>query len=108
MPWYVYPAFFFAGAFFVNGIPHFVNGIQGKPFQTPFAKPPGKGLSTAKVNVIWGIVNFIVAYTLITRVAYFDFRLPCNMAIFGLGIFLTAVVLSWWFGKFNGGSTTQR
>ena len=52
---------FFAGLFVANGIPHFVHGISGKKFPSPFAKPPGKGLSSSIVNVIWGLTNFLIA-----------------------------------------------
>jgi hypothetical protein len=58
MPWYVYLAWFFAGAFFINSIPHTVQGVSGNRFQTPFASPPGVGESSAILNVIWGLANF--------------------------------------------------
>jgi len=44
MKWYVYVAYFFGGAFLVNAIPHFVSGVTGHPFPSPFASPPGQGL----------------------------------------------------------------
>jgi hypothetical protein len=52
MEWYVYLARFFAGAFLANAVPHFVSGMQGRPFPSPFASPPGKGDSSPTVNVI--------------------------------------------------------
>ena len=61
MLWYDYLAHFFAGAFLANGVPHFVQGICGNKFQTPFASPPGVGKSSAIVNVLWGLFNFAVA-----------------------------------------------
>ena len=45
------------GAFLANTIPHLVNGISGLPFQSPFASPPGQGLSSSTVNVLWGKFN---------------------------------------------------
>ena len=57
MPWYGYLAHFFAGAFLANGVPHFVHGVSGNKFQTPFATPRGVGESSAIVNVIWGWFN---------------------------------------------------
>jgi len=57
MQWYQYLAVFFSGAFLANVVPHFVHGISGNKFPTPFAKPPGKGLSSATVNVVWSLVN---------------------------------------------------
>jgi hypothetical protein len=38
MPWDSYIACFFAGAFLANAVPHFVKGVTGEPFPTPFAK----------------------------------------------------------------------
>jgi hypothetical protein len=55
--WYNYVACFFAGMFFANLVPHFVKGISGDRFPTPFAHPPGKGLSSSTVNVLLGLFN---------------------------------------------------
>jgi hypothetical protein len=60
MIWQFYLCAFFAGAFLTNAIPHFVQGLAGNKFPTPFAKPPGKGLSSAAINVIWGLFNAII------------------------------------------------
>jgi len=54
MNWLDLLAYFFGGAFLANAIPHVVAGMMGEPFQTPFAKPPGEGLSTSTVNILWG------------------------------------------------------
>ena len=74
MRWYQYVAYFFGGAFLVNAIPHFGMGVTGHPFQSPFASPPGEGLSPAWVNVLWGFANFVFAYLLLARVGNFEFR----------------------------------
>ena len=71
--WYHYIAWFFGGAFLANTIPHLVSGISGSPFQSPFASPPGEGLSSSLVNVLWGMFNLVVAYVLVARVGRFDF-----------------------------------
>ncbi|HUB60073.1 MAG TPA: hypothetical protein VL978_05200 [Puia sp.] len=60
MFWQFYLCAFFAGVFLANAIPHFIQGVCGNKFPTPFAKPPGKGLSSAPVNVIWGLFNAII------------------------------------------------
>jgi hypothetical protein len=65
MPWYDYLAHFIAGAFLANGVPHFVQGICGNTFQTPFARARGVGESSALVNVIWGWFNFLVGGALL-------------------------------------------
>lgn len=60
MNWYDYIAAFFAGAFLANAVPHFVSGVCGDRFPSPFANPPGKGLSSPTVNVLWGLGNLAV------------------------------------------------
>jgi hypothetical protein len=57
-------ACFFAGLFLANAVPHFVHGISGDRFPTPFARPPGKGLSSPTVNVVWALFNLVVGYLL--------------------------------------------
>ena len=64
MKWYHYLACFFAGMFLANAVPHFVGGVSGATFPTPFANPPGKGLSSPTVNVLWGMFNLIIGYLL--------------------------------------------
>jgi len=56
---------FLAGMFTANGIPHFVHGVSGRRFPSPFAKPPGKGLSPPILNVVWGLANFIAGILLV-------------------------------------------
>ena len=65
MALYIYVAWFCAGAFLANAIPHIVQGMSGNRFQTPFASPPGVGESSAIVNVIWGFVNLAIGGTLL-------------------------------------------
>lgn len=64
MVWYNYIAGFFAGMFLANAVPHFVHGVSGDPFPTPFAHPPGKGLSSPTVNVVWALFNLVAGYFL--------------------------------------------
>ena len=65
MHWYEYVAAFVAGAAFANVVPHFVHGVSGDPFPTPFAKPPGRGLSSPTVNVVWALANLLLGYVLL-------------------------------------------
>ena len=64
MNWYDYVACFFAGMFLANFVPHFVHGISGDRFPTPFSHPPGKGLSSPMVNVLWALLNLAIGYIL--------------------------------------------
>jgi hypothetical protein len=90
MHWYSYIACFFAGMFLTNVVPHFVKGVSGDAFPTPFAKPPGKGLSSAPVNVAWSLVNAVVGYVLF-RAGHIGSGLAAQ-AVFFAGI----AVLSLW------------
>ena len=103
MRWYHYVAYFFGGAFLANFIPHFVNGVSGSPFQSPFATPPGEGLSSSTVNVAWGLFNLLVAYLLLIRVGKFDPKSWRNIAVFAAGFAMMALMLARAFGRFHGG-----
>lgn len=100
---YHYVAYFFGGAFLANAIPHFVNGISGSPFQSPFAKPPGEGLSSSIVNVLWGMFNLAVAYVLVLRVGTFELRRMRHAIVPGLGILAIALMSARHFGHLHGG-----
>ncbi len=101
--WYHLLAYFFGGAFLANTIPHLVNGVSGNPFQSPFARPPGEGLSSATVNVLWGIFNLVVGYLLVVRVGRFDLRKTGHVVVFGVGALLMALSLAHHFAPFHGG-----
>ena len=64
MPWYLYIVSFFAGIFLANAVPHFVQGVSGNKFPTPFSKPPGRGLSSPTVNAVWALFNIVLGYIL--------------------------------------------
>jgi len=103
MEWYAYVAYFFAGAFLANGVPHFVQGIAGNKFQSPFASPPGVGESSPLVNVIWGLVNFFIGFALIYGVGNFAFGFNLGVLMVALGALLTSVALARYFGRVRGG-----
>ncbi len=103
MHWYDYLAYFFGGAFLANTVPHLTNGISGRAFQSPFAKPPGKGLSSSTVNVLWGFFNLILAYLLILRVGSFSLHNVVHVAALGAGMLFISVSMSRHFGQFHGG-----
>jgi len=100
--WYHYIAIFFAGAFLTNAVPHFVIGVSGGPFQSPFASPPGEGLSSSTVNVLWGVTNLIIGYVL-CRVGRFQFHQTRLALLFGAGVLAMGLLLARSFGRFHGG-----
>jgi hypothetical protein len=103
MGWYFYVAYFFAGAFLVNAVPHFVSGVCGRKFPTPFASPPGKGESSPTVNVLWGTLNLVIGYLLACHVGEFHVRYLPDVIVWGAGALLMAVMLSRAFGRVYGG-----
>lgn len=103
MRWYHDIAYFFGGAFFVNAVPHFTNGVSGRPFPSPFASPPGQGLSPAWVNVLWGTFNLVIGYLLVCRVGNFNVRRTRDLLIVAVGGLLMAMMLARAFGRLSGG-----
>jgi hypothetical protein len=103
MRWYHAVAYLFGGAFLANTLPHLGNGISGHAFQSPFASPPGVGLSSSTVNVLWGLFNLAVAYLLICRVGNFNLRKTAPVLAVGAGILVMSLMLARAFGRFHGG-----
>jgi hypothetical protein len=107
MNWLWLVSYFFGGAFAANAVPHYVSGAMGRPFQSPFAKPSGIGLSSSTVNVVWGFFNAVVAYLLVEHVGAFDPRSTTHILAFGLGTLLIALFSARHFGQFHGGNTPE-
>jgi hypothetical protein len=94
MQWSHFPAYFFGGAFFANSVPHFVSGVLGRTFPTPFASPPFRGLSSSRVNVLYGLCNLAVAYALLLRVGDFEPRSAPHAGAFGLGLAAMSLLIT--------------
>ena len=108
MDWIHDVSYFFGGCLLANAIPHLVSGTTGQAFQTPFAKPPGKGLSSSTVNVLWGAFNLIVGYLLIFRVGAFDLRNTADMMAAGVGGLAISLHAARHFGQFHGGNPPRK
>ena len=108
MNWLHLVSWFFGGLFLANAVPHFVSGIMGEPFQTPFAKPYGKGLSSSTVNVLWGFANLVFAYLLLLWVGHFDLRSIACIASFAAGALLISLFSAQHFGEFHRGNSPKR
>ncbi|HTB07124.1 MAG TPA: hypothetical protein VK806_09250 [Bacteroidia bacterium] len=96
MKWYHYLSAFFAGMFLANFVPHFINGVSGNAFPTPFSNPPGKGLSAPVVNVLWALFNLLVGY-LLFRAGKITSQNKLALVIFFIGIICMSVMLSMTF-----------
>ena len=100
-------AYFVAGLFLTNGVPHFINGISGRRFQTPFASPPGVGESPPLVNVLWGLFNFAVGYVLVNQIGSFEGDLSSDALALFSGMVVAGVGLAWHFGRVRGGKAKK-
>ncbi|HEY1742969.1 MAG TPA: hypothetical protein VGG18_07365 [Granulicella sp.] len=98
MNWHSYIACFFAGMFLTNVVPHFVHGISGNKFPTPFANPPGRGLSSATVNVVWSLVNLVAGF-LLFRLGKISSGDNLALVVFFAGIAVISIMASVSFTK---------
>jgi hypothetical protein len=104
MPWYSVAACFFGGAFLANFFPHFIAGVSGRRFHSPFAKPPFRGLSSPIVNVLYALFNLAVAYGLLVVVGSFELRHIAHAVISAAGFGLASVGIARSVTKLQGGS----
>lgn len=99
--WYHYVLAFFAGIFFINVLPHYINGITGRPFPTPFADPPGKGLSSPVMNVVWATINFLIGFAI-----FYSAKITKRSKWIWIAVFIGALAMSFnlaiYFGKHAG------
>ena len=105
MPWYAYLLLFLSGLLLANGVPHFVQGISGERFQSPFGKPPGVGESSPLSNVLWGFLNLVIGGLLLQWAHKAQWPNPyCGWGALALGVLLAGIGLSIHFGKVRGNS----
>ena len=107
MTWLHLVSYFFGGIFLANAIPHYVSGMMGRPFQSPFAKPPGKGLSSSTVNVLWGFFNAVAGYLLVVRVGNFELGSISDVLALAVGALLISLLMARHFGQFHGGNSPE-
>jgi len=98
LKWYHYIMLLFGGAFVANFVPHFVEGITGDMFPTPFADPPGQGMSSSTVNVLWALGNLVAGYFLLkgSRFAPHDLK---TVGVAFIGFAAMAIQLSMVFAE---------
>jgi len=91
MIWYHYVAGLFAGMFLANVIPHYVKGVTGESFPTPFANPPGKGLSSPMTNIIWALFNLLIGFGLF-KFSKVSFNNELSLIPFFIGFVIITMV----------------
>ncbi|AHF75526.1 hypothetical protein Sant_0421 [Sodalis praecaptivus] len=106
--WHYWFSWFAGGLLLTNAVPHLCGGLMGHAFPTPFAKPRGRGLSSASVNVLWGCVNLVLGYVFLCRIGDFDIRITADAAAIGLGILTMGLFLAMHFGRLQGTNPAQR
>jgi hypothetical protein len=99
LPPHVYLLQFVSGLLLANGLPHFVQGISGHWFQTPFATPRGVGESSPVVNVAWGFANLVVGFAILWSFEPKGADVVLQWIAFGIGVLAAALGLAYWFGK---------
>lgn len=102
MAWYVYAARFVSGLLLVNGVPHFVRGLCGERFQSPFASPPGIGESSPLVNFAWGFANLAIGFALLIAFAPQQPDARAGWIVVGAGVLLAGAAMSRHFGRVRG------
>jgi len=93
MEWYHYICGLLAGMILANFVPHFVHGISGNRFPTPFSKPHGIGLSSPTLNVLWALFNLVIGY-LLFRFARISTNNNLSMIVFLAGISMLSLFSS--------------
>jgi hypothetical protein len=99
MPWYIYVLQFVSGLLLANGVPHFVQGISGHRFQSPFPSPPGVGISSPVVNVLWGFGNLAVGFAILWSFVPKGSDVVLEWVAVGLGVLVAAIMLARHFGR---------
>ncbi len=94
MPWIAYLVHFIAAAFLTNGLPHFVSGVSGRPFRTPFVRLGSARLSSPVTNVIWGWFNFLIAFLLFANIGPLYIGTPGDTVFVAAGMLVTGVLLA--------------
>jgi hypothetical protein len=105
MSWHDVAAQFVGGMFLANFVPHFIQGVTGRQFHSPFAKPPFRGLSSPVVNILWGLFNLSVAWVLLFVVGRFEVSRVANAAVAGGGFGLAAIGIARSLGRMQRGSS---
>jgi hypothetical protein len=99
MPWYIYVLQFVSGLLLANGVPHFVQGISGQWFQSPFASPPAVGKSSPVLNVLWGFGNLAAGFAILWSFVPKGSDVVLEWVAVGLGMLVAAVMLARHFGR---------
>jgi hypothetical protein len=88
---------FLSGALLANAVPHFVHGVSGERFFTPFSRR--NAMSPAVVNVLWAAVNIGLGAWLFRVGQVATTNHNANQVWFAVGGLLIAILNSVIFAK---------
>jgi hypothetical protein len=94
MSWYDGAALFFGGMFLANFFPHYIAGVSGVRFYTPFATPPFRGLSSPVVNILYALFNLALAYALLVVVGSLELRHGSSVEVSAAGFGFASVFIA--------------
>jgi hypothetical protein len=106
MPWHHVAAYFLGGMFLANFFPHFIAGMSGVRFSTPFATPPFRGLSSPVVNMLYALVNLAMAYALLVVIGSLELQHVSHVAVAAAGFGLASIFIARSVTKLRGSSQT--
>jgi hypothetical protein len=104
MPWHNVAADFFGGMFLANFFPHFIAGMSGARFYTPFATPPFRGLSSPVVNMLYALFNLAMAYALLMVIGGLELQRVPHVAVSAVGFGLASILIARSVTKLRGSS----
>jgi hypothetical protein len=104
MPWHSVAVYFLGGMFLANFFPHFIAGMSGVRFYTPFATPPFRGLSSPVVNMLYALFNLAMAYALLVVIGSLELQRVPPVAVAAAGFGLASIFIARSVTKLRGSS----
>ena len=101
-------AYFFGGVFLANFFPHFIAGMSGVRFSTPFATPPFRGLSSPVVNTLYALFNLATAYALLMLVGSLELGRVTHVAVAAAGFGMASISIARSVTKRRGSQSPSR
>jgi hypothetical protein len=87
--------YFIIGFLLGNGVPHFIFGAAGKVFRSPFGQR-----SKPKVNVLWGLSNFVLATIISIGLMILKFYSSYSLIVLLLGFWLAMLQFGYGIKRF--------
>jgi hypothetical protein len=87
--------YFLMGLLLGNGVPHFVFGAAGKIFKSPFGQK-----SKPKVNILWGLSNFVIATIIAVGLVVLNLYSSYALLVMLSGFWLTMLMFGFGIKRF--------